>query len=276
MADASVPNQSPISRQDSGWSSVPNWVIRSDKLKGSEKLLYIALLNRANSKGECWPSLATLSSDVGVSTRTVLRKLDDLENKGLIRKTRRANASVGNVSNIYRVLTFEEPAPSDKVSPASDNEHMPLVTPCRNPSDNELQEVLPIEVLPSRSTTQLSARDLEELFDWAYSKWPKKEKRKHSLDKFLLLSKKHDPNELATKIVTFADAYRESISDPQFVPALVVWLNGERWTDDLPKPRSKVIEPSRSEAALSFVNRLEQIDATSRSGEITHNYRELR
>src|SRR5690554_3106445 len=91
-----------------GWSSVPNWVIRSDKLHGSEKLLYIALLNRSNSKGECWPSLATLEKEVGVSRNTILKKLRALESKGLIRRVKRKGSDGRDLSNVYKVLPFRE------------------------------------------------------------------------------------------------------------------------------------------------------------------------
>ena len=239
-----------------GWSSVPNWVIRSNKLQGSEKLLYIALLNRANSKGECWPSLATLSSDVGVSNRTIIRKLEALEAKNLIRKMRRSNASVGNVSNMYRVLAFREAPPSDSLSPASDNEHQGLVTLCHYPSDNEHQEVLPSEVLHRRSTTQLSAREIEAAFEAAYSAWPKKVERKKSFDKFKQVCRKRDVNELVADIHRFADAYVRAGTEKRFVPALVVWLNGERWTDELPQPRGG----SRVQQGMSVADELRAME----------------
>lgn len=146
-----------VSEHD-GWSSVPNWVIRSNTLQGSEKLLYIALLNRANARGECWPSLATLTKEVGVSNRTIMRKLEALEEKGLIRKTKRAKDSLGQISNLYKVLAFQDAHPSDILSPPGDNEHVPPGAICHPPSDNEHHEVLPSEVLPNRSTSHEEQR----------------------------------------------------------------------------------------------------------------------
>lgn len=231
----------------SGWSSVPNWVIRSNKLQGSEKLLYIALLNRANAKGECWPSLATLANDVGTSTRTVLRKLDDLESKGLVKKTRRANASIGNVSNMYRVLPFRESTPSDKLSPPGDNEHQALVTQCHHPSDNELQEVLPSEVLPSRSTTHTTRVS----FDAVWELWPKKTERERAEREYV----KHSQSvaDLPELIARFGSAYAAT-TEKQFVPSLAAWLHRKRWTDELPTRRLTSSSPSKAEQAWEFVN----------------------
>lgn len=77
---------------------------------------------------------------------------------------------------------------------------------------------------------------LESLFDDAYSHWPKKVERKKSLDKFKQAARRIDPELLRQHIIRFGDAYAAT-TETQFVPALAVWLNGERWNDELPQPR---------------------------------------
>lgn len=81
------------------------------------------------------------------------------------------------------------------------------------------------------------APNLDALFAEAYAEWPKKEKRKESLEKFKRACKKRDPEELVADIQRFGRAYAVATT-PNFVPALNVWLNGERWTDDLPQART--------------------------------------
>lgn len=71
-------------------------------------------------------------------------------------------------------------------------------------------------------------------FEFAYSAWPKKTERKKSFEKFKQVCKKRDVDELVADIHRFADAYVRAGTETRFIPALVVWLNGERWTDDLP------------------------------------------
>lgn len=134
-----------------GWSSVPNWVIRSDRLHGTEKWVYIALLNRANSKGMSWPSLATLAKDVGVSKNTILKTLKSLEDKRLIERTQRRKSSNEFDSNVYLVRAWEGGAESALGGSSSEQG---VVQPVNKGGSNESQEVLPIEVLPNRSTTQ--------------------------------------------------------------------------------------------------------------------------
>lgn len=135
----------------SGWSSVPNWVIRSEKLHGTEKWVYITLLNRANANGECWPSLSTLQKEVGVSKNTILKSLKSLESKGLIDRVRRRSDGVEFASNLYRIHAWQG---SSETALGGSKENQGVVQPLNKGGSNEDQEVLPIEVLPNRSTTQ--------------------------------------------------------------------------------------------------------------------------
>ena len=73
-------------------------------------------------------------------------------------------------------------------------------------------------------------------FDRAYSHWPKKVERKKSIEKFRAVARRHGLEFITAKVIEFGDAYAATTAK-QFVPALNVWLNGERWTDDLPTPR---------------------------------------
>lgn len=82
---------------------------------------------------------------------------------------------------------------------------------------------------------------LESLFDDAYSHWPKKVERKQSLAKFKGACRRIDPQVLHDHVVKFGQAYAAT-TDKQFVPALSVWLNGERWTDELPQRRDNVAQ----------------------------------
>lgn len=205
-----------------GWSVVPNWVIRSERLHGTEKLLYIALLNRANKRGECWPSLSTLCTDVDVSRRTVIEKMKRLESLGLVQKVNRKDGDGAATNNLYRVSTWEGGADS---ALGSANGNQGVVQSSTGGSANGTLEVLPNEVLPNQV--------LERAFDDAWASWPKRDKKKPALTKFVKLAKQHPAEWLAEQIKKFGDAYAVS-TEPQYVPALVVWLNQERWTDPLP------------------------------------------
>lgn len=99
----------------------------------------------------------------------------------------------------------------------------------------------------SKRTTAPAVLVSESDFERAWSHWPKKVERKKSLDKFRQLAKHHDLEKLIADIIRFGDAYSRS-TERQFVPALVVWLNGERWTDELPGSNAKPFNPVRPPA----------------------------
>ena len=75
-------------------------------------------------------------------------------------------------------------------------------------------------------------------FEKAYLAWPKKTEKMKSLAKFRTLAKTMDVSVLVADIIRFGNSYARS-TETKFVPALVVWLNGSRWTDDLPDGQSK-------------------------------------
>lgn len=113
------------------------------------------------------------------------------------------------------------------------------------------------------------ARDLDALFDAAYEFWPKKVERKKSADAFKRACRRRNPDDLAADIQRFGEAYAAT-TPRQFIPALVVWLNGERWTDELPQPRQ--VDSGHARAVdrqnnnLSVVEQMRQLEANELKG----------
>lgn len=78
-----------------------------------------------------------------------------------------------------------------------------------------------------------AVRVTESDFENAYSHWPKKTERKKSFEKFRKVAAERGLDVITADVIRYGDAYTRS-TEKQFVPALVVWLNGERWDDELP------------------------------------------
>lgn len=99
---------------------------------------------------------------------------------------------------------------------------------------------------PTRPSTsnEVDKPRVDAAFERAYSHWPKKTERAKSEKKFAQLSAKHGAEWLADQVARFGDAYAAT-TEKKFVPALVVWLNGERWTDELPSAPAER-KPQRS------------------------------
>jgi hypothetical protein len=70
-------------------------------------------------------------------------------------------------------------------------------------------------------------------FERAWAHWPKKTERSKSFEKFKSVAAQRGVEAITADIERFGRAYART-TERQFVPALVVWLNRERWTDELP------------------------------------------
>lgn len=107
-------------------------------------------------------------------------------------------------------------------------------------------------LLPTTGDSLTPPPDVDGEFERAYASWPKKTERKKSLDKFKVAVNRHGLEFVTAKVIEFGEAYART-TEKQFVPALNVWLNGERWTDDLPEPpQPRTIQPPQSRTAQNL------------------------
>lgn len=90
------------------------------------------------------------------------------------------------------------------------------------------------------NTSAPMVRVSESDFEVAWSHWPKKVERKKSFEKFQAKAKLRGVEQLTADIERFGRAYAQT-TEKRFVPALNVWLNGERWTDELPTASTDVV-----------------------------------
>ena len=63
--------------------------------------VYLYLYDRKNSKGECWPSVKRISTDLKISKSTVRRAIRDLRQAGLICTEQRYRENGGKSSLLY-------------------------------------------------------------------------------------------------------------------------------------------------------------------------------
>ena len=61
------------------------------------------LKDRADKDGKCWPGIKTIAKELGLSSSTVKRALDDLYQAGLLTKETRWRENGGRTSNLYRL-----------------------------------------------------------------------------------------------------------------------------------------------------------------------------
>jgi len=71
-------------------------------------LVAFYLINRADSEGTCFPGVKTIAKECNISTRTVQRALNDLEEAGFLVRESRFHEQGGQRSNLYYLQTFQE------------------------------------------------------------------------------------------------------------------------------------------------------------------------
>lgn len=84
-----------------GFTRVPNLVFQIP-LSCAAKLIYEYLLRCCRQKDYCWPSLQRIASDIGISSRTVVRGTKALAEAGLIEKMHRG----WDKTNLYHIKLF--------------------------------------------------------------------------------------------------------------------------------------------------------------------------
>lgn len=88
----------------------PAW---DSKLQGLCKLVFLALCNRANQQAQCWPSVARIARDCGISERTVRTHIAHLLRDGFITRQLR-----GMRSPVYRICLQATQPPATFATPA--------------------------------------------------------------------------------------------------------------------------------------------------------------
>ncbi len=113
MADhASRPSDPPNRRS----YSIPQALTQT--AGGARLRVYVALAERLNPDGQCWPSIATLAHDAGVKERSVAYALVWLEANGWVVRTPRVNQStIFTLPHLSRSNPVQEPAPLQRIAP---------------------------------------------------------------------------------------------------------------------------------------------------------------
>ena len=87
-----------------------NWFesIHSDDLPSRAVAVYMYLVHRTNSDGQCWPSERTIARDLSMSKSTVKRALNDLKRSGYLTVEQRHRKSGANSTLLYTVKDFKK------------------------------------------------------------------------------------------------------------------------------------------------------------------------
>ena len=82
-----------------GFTQVPNFLLKSQKLSSGDKMAFAMLLSYAWQNDYCFPGQKRLAQDLGLSDRSVRTHLKSLEAQGLLAIRRRGQGK----TNIYEL-----------------------------------------------------------------------------------------------------------------------------------------------------------------------------
>ena len=82
--------------------------IYSDNLPRRAVAVYMYLVQRANSDGQCWPSERRIALDLSISKSTVKRAIADLVKSGYIRTEQRYRKSGAKSSLLFTVTDLKK------------------------------------------------------------------------------------------------------------------------------------------------------------------------
>jgi hypothetical protein len=226
---------------------MPHWLLRNLDISLYAVMVYAALASHSDATGSCFPSQTTLAEEARCSERKVREALIELRDRKIVTWISRNNRS-GRQNNVYQIAIYDlmsPPAPDDQQQspPAPDDKPTGTSRPYPPaPGAGEVEPVNKNQREEDKNTLELDVPELhisvKDLFEKAWSHWPKRTERKRAFDKFRLAARLRAPDILTADIIRFGDAYLAT-TDTQFVPALGVWLNGERWDDALPTGRTQ-------------------------------------
>ena len=194
------------------------------ELPTSEKMVLLVIADHADDQGEnAWPSMATIARKASLSERQAQRLVKSLTKSGLLqvedqmggRRDMRDDRRPNRYSIVIDGVTSTTPRGIERGDTGDAN------------------GVTPMSPKPSLEPS-ISYLSTPDHFDAFWKAYPNRKARGAALRAWNAAVKKADPE----VIIAAAGAYAlDPKRDPQFTAHASTWLNGERWLDEVEKPR---------------------------------------
>ena len=82
---------------------IHDFLYKNPELPSRAVAVYFYLEDRANAKGECWPSIKRMANELKMSESTIRRALHDLRNAQLVTTRQRYRPNGGKSSLCYKI-----------------------------------------------------------------------------------------------------------------------------------------------------------------------------
>ena len=181
-----------------------NKAIKVDGLTPTKKLVLILLANYADENKSCYPSYSHIAKLVGLKdTKNIKRIIDELVERGLLRKENRIKEDGGNTSNKY------------------------YITIGGGVETHRGVEETRVGVSEPPNTKDDTKTNIEE-FEKFWKIYPRKVGKKTALKSFTKINDKE-----YEKVLLGAEIFAElnQQTEERFIPHPTTWLNQERYMD---------------------------------------------
>ena len=101
-------NTKTVKKMPSGYGMVQTSIMKMKGLTIQAKAIYALLASYTGSNEYCFPSLETIGNDMDLSRPMIIKYLKELENIGLIRKTKLYPDNKMKKHNKYEIMFLEE------------------------------------------------------------------------------------------------------------------------------------------------------------------------
>ncbi|MDJ1371767.1 helix-turn-helix domain-containing protein [Gulosibacter molinativorax] len=212
------------------------WAWSVDGITPTQKLVLMGLASYADERNSCFPGQQLLADRAGVSTRTVRRALDDLEDKGLIQREQRRDNRGMRTSDRYVLNVSRKQV---DILAASES-HRTSETTSPDIDDSLTGHPCPGNY-PENSKSELPVTPIVPTFDDFYSIYPLKKSKDAARRAWDKAIKRESPDVIMAGVRRFvADP---NIPDKQFMKHPSTWLNGGCWADEPEAPRNNTMSP---------------------------------
>lgn len=246
-----------------------SWALNVETVPDSTaRVVLLGLANHAGRDGSAaWPSVATLAEYAVCSSRTVQRKLRELEARGLVRKG--DQRLVGHLPADRRPVVYDLPIGVSFCRPAAEDGVTPMtergdttgtdgVTPMSpKPSMNHPEPSTPLsppggeqgELLTAEAPKPRRGYAYPDAFEEFWKAWPKPGDNKRpaftAWERVVKGTSKRPARSTVEELQQAVEAFAADPNlpnpetDAQWIPAASTWLNQDRWASGPLPPRAR-------------------------------------
>lgn len=207
--------------------------------KGERLLLHLALADFANDEGTCFPSVRTLALKARCSEQWARKGIQGMIDDGLLEIVERGLGR-GNV-NRYRLLSRNSNTSTELTLTAN-----PASAAPDNPNSEQSHTYLQNRHEPITTAA----------FEEFWTAYPRKVGKGKARAAFAKVMERSDAPTMPD-LLAAVQRYAASVTDERYLAHPTTWLNGERWTDELPAPAAataKVAVPQSIGSAIGLGN----------------------